>query len=229
MEEPKMPRSVLLVGATGLVGRSLLPLLLCSRDYQRVVVLARRELDLKDPKLETVVTDFSRIPSLREKFAVDDVFSALGTTIRKAGSQPAFYEVDFTYNQQIAQLASEAGASRYFLVSAVGANSSSGFFYNRVKGELEDAVTQMGFSTVHIFRPSLLLGEREEFRLGEKVGSIAAKIIRPVLNGPLARFRPIEAKAVAEAMVYLARKGQSGVHIHESDEIQKIHELLTLT
>ena len=169
-EKPPAGRTALLLGATGLVGGHVLDLLLASPRYSRVRVLGRRRLARTDAKLDSQEIDFDRLARHAELFRVDDVFCCLGTTIAKAGSQEAFRRVDLSYVVEAASLASEAGAEQFLVVSAVGADPDSRVFYNRVKGEMEAGVKRLPFRAVWILRPSLLLGEREEFRLGEKVG-----------------------------------------------------------
>ena len=156
----------------------------------------------------------------------EDVFVALGTTIKKAGSQQAFYRVDYNYPFQVAYLAQQRGAQRFLMVSALGANAASRVFYNRVKGEAENAIRELGLPKVWFFRPSLLLGERAESRPGEKLGQAIGKWIAPLLVGRLRRYRPIEADAVAAAMVYTATH-EVPPGVIESDEIARLAPLCT--
>jgi len=214
--------SVLLLGATGLVGGECLKLL-CQDDFwNRVVVFIRRSLPemLLHPKIESHVIDFDKPESYRDFLAVNQVISALGTTIKKAGSRENFYRVDFTYPYQIAQAARKQGADHLLLVSSSGANAKSRIFYSRVKGELDEAVAQLGYGRVSTFRPSLLLGERNESRLGEDIAKVLSKYTSFLI--PL-KYRPIEARAVAGAMVKVAKGGGEGLRIYESDDIQKIY------
>jgi uncharacterized protein YbjT (DUF2867 family) len=213
----------LLLGATGLVGSELLQLLLDGTDYHKVVVLARRYLPLKHPKLDWRVVDFDRLDDAAGAFAgVDDLFCCLGTTIKKAGSQAAFRRVDLEYPLAAARLAREAGVRQYLIVTAMGAARSSRFFYNRVKGEVEAELQALGLPGLHIFRPSLLLGSRREFRPGEQVAAVLGQVLSPLLLGPLRPYRPISGRTVALAMYAVARRGRTGTYIYPSDHIADI-------
>jgi len=152
----------------------------------------------------------------------DDVYCCLGTTIKKAGSKEAFYKVDHTYVVQLAQVTAGKGATQFLVVSSMGADAGAMFFYNKVKGEMERDVQQQGLNTVHIFRPSLLLGEREEVRTGEEVASKVMEPLSKLMIGPLKKYKPIAGETVAKAMLYAATQNQYGVHIHPSDEIARL-------
>jgi len=175
-------------------------------------------------KLEQRVVDFDRLDEAADAFAADDVFCCLGTTIRKAGSQQAFYRIDHDYPVAAARLASARGAKRFLLVSSLGANAGSRVFYNRVKGEVERDVSAIPFEGVAIFRPSLILGPRAERRTAEELAQRLAPLAAPLLVGPLRKYRAVEAGAVARAMVRLAKEGFRGVRVVESDEIAAIGE-----
>ncbi|MFD2514585.1 oxidoreductase [Pontibacter locisalis] len=212
-------RTALIAGASGLVGGHCLNLLLQSDRYSQVISIGRHDLPLIHPKLEQRVVAFNKLKASSSILVADDVFCCLGTTIKKAGSKEAFYKVDHTYVVELANITAQKGAAQFLVVSAMGADAGSMIFYNKVKGEMERDVQQQGFDAVHIFRPSLLLGDREEKRSGEE---LASKIMKPLSNlmvGPLKNYKPIEAETVAKAMVYAAAQNQKGVHIHSSDEI----------
>ena len=212
-------RTALIAGASGLVGGHCLNLLLQSDRYSQVTSIGRHDLPLIHPKLEQKVVDFNKLKTASAALVADDVFCCLGTTIKKAGSKDAFYKVDHTYVVELAKITSQKGASQFLVVSAMGADASSMFFYNKVKGEMERDVQQQEFDAVHIFRPSLLLGEREEKRSGEEW---ASKIMKPLSNlmvGPLKNYKPIEAETVAKAMVYAAAQDHKGKFTHSSDDI----------
>jgi uncharacterized protein YbjT (DUF2867 family) len=142
--------------------------------------------------------------------------------MKKAGSKEAFHRVDYQYPLETAQLALKNGAAQYLIVTAMGANKKSMFFYNRVKGEIEEAIWKLNFSAVHIFRPSLLLGERKEQRMGEKIGAIVMKLLRPFLIYGLKKYRAIEGKTVAAAMYKMAQENLTGRYIYESDRIENV-------
>lgn len=215
-------RTAILLGATGLVGGHCLELLLEEPAYQRVVSLGRRETGRPHAKLEEHLIDFERLEDSSQLFRGEDLFCCLGTTIKKAGSQAAFRRVDFTYPVEAARLASTNGAAQFLLVSALGADPGSRVFYNRTKGEVEEAVAKLPFRGVQIFRPSLLLGERGEFRAGERVAEIVMKPLSFLLAGPFRKYRPVRARAVAAAMIRVARQNPAGVNRFESDRIAEI-------
>lgn len=215
-------KTALVVGATGLVGGELLSLLLKENYYSHVKVLARREIGIEDPKLEIIIADFEDLTKLGKKLAADDVYCCLGTTMKKSGSKEAFYKVDFHYPLELAKLAQAQKASQFFLVSAMGANIKSKIFYNKVKGEIEVAISSIPFQGVNVFRPSLLLGDRKEQRIGEKFAIIISSIISPLMLGPLKKFKPIHASAIALGMLKIAKQELHGFYIFESDQIKKI-------
>jgi uncharacterized protein YbjT (DUF2867 family) len=180
-------------------------------------------LPTEHPKLEQLIIDFDKLPQRTEFVSVQDVYCCLGTTMKKAGSKEAFRKVDYTYPFNLAKLAAEKGASQFMLISALGANKGSLFFYNRVKGEVEEAISKISqYSAVHIFRPSLLLGDRNENRTGEKVGEVAMRILKPIMLGPLKNIRPIKAKTVAQGMFAAAQSGQRGVHLYPTSQIKEL-------
>ena len=215
-------RTALLLGATGLVGGQCLDLLLRDADYRRVVVLGRRLLSLSHEKLEQHQIDFERPEEFAHLIKAGDVFCCLGTTIKRAGSRAAFRRVDFHYPTTLAALAAQNGAEQFLLVSALGANIRSNIFYNRVKGELEAAVAGLPFRGVQIFRPSLLLGRREEFRAGERLAEKTLKLFSFLLRGALRQYRPVLARAVAMAMLKIAKEDRAGLHFYESDQISRL-------
>jgi uncharacterized protein YbjT (DUF2867 family) len=212
----------ILLGASGLVGGFCLQALVDEPVYSRIVLLNRRELKAGlHAQVIQKVADFENLTE--DDFAkADDIFCALGTTIAKAGSQPAFRRVDLEYPLMAARLARQAGARQFVLVSSVGADPASKNFYLRTKGELEQEISKLGFPAVHIFRPSLLLGKREEFRSGERVVQAIAPALNFVMFDGLRRYRAIAADAVGKAMVAAAREESGGVFVHEYDAILKL-------
>ncbi len=214
-------RTALVVGATGLVGGHLLRLILENEHYGAVTVLSRRPTGIVHAKLSEHRVDFDAPKTFAELAAADDVFCCLGTTMKKAKTRDAFYTVDYTYPVHVARACAAAGARQFLIVTALGANPRSPFFYNRVKGEVEAAVLKIGFSAVHIFRPSLLLGERKEKRIMEGVAGGLARIMAPLMAGPLEKYRPIEAEDVARAMVRTALTDRPSA-VHESHHIRRI-------
>jgi uncharacterized protein YbjT (DUF2867 family) len=207
-------RSVLVVGATGLVGGEIVKQLAADETVGRIVVLVRRIPEGLPSRVEAHAVDFNALDAYASLFAVDQIICALGTTIKQAGSQAAFRRVDFEYPLTVARLGQKNGARHFLLVSALGANSESGFFYNRVKGELEDQLRSLGYRAVTIARPSLLMGARKEFRFFERIGMVIGEFVP-------GRYRPVHAEAVARSLVTAARIDAPGLHIIESEEIRE--------
>jgi uncharacterized protein YbjT (DUF2867 family) len=207
-------KSVLLAGATGLVGRECLAALLAESAFDPVTILVRRPPPSPPPsdRLVVRVVDFENLDREASAFAVHHVFCCLGTTMRNAGSRDAFRRVDYDYALHTAQLGLAGGAKHFLLVSALGADATSRVFYNRVKGDLEHAVGRLGYTSVTIVRPSLLLGERHERRLGEDM----AKRFLALAPAP---WRPIPAKQVAAALVRAAREDAPGIRVITNREL----------
>ena len=216
-----LPRVALLAGATGLIGRALLPLLLASDRYGVVHVLLRRAMPnlSAHPKLTPHVVDFAHLP---EAFpTLDDVFIALGTTIKAAGSEAAFRQVDFDFVVNTARAARAAGATRLAVVSALGADVKSRVFYNRVKGEMQAAVSALGYDSVVLAQPSLLMGDRAALGQPRRAGEVwASRLLSPVMGLIPKSVRPIEASTVAQAMLTANLSGKPGVHILGSGAMQ---------
>ncbi len=213
----------LIAGGSGLVGGHLLRQLLDNSDYTRVVALVRRPIPLSHPKLEQVMVDFSALEKTPADLCCDDAFCCLGTTIKEAGSRENFRAVDHGAVLAFAWAAQRHGARRFFMVSSLGANAESRIFYSRVKGETEDALMVLGFGTLAIFQPSLLLGLRAKMRWGERFWSGIMWLADPLLFGSLRKYRAIDATVVARAMLRCSfGRGDQGVLIFPSDEIQDL-------
>ena len=224
MEITKGKKTALLFGATGLVGGYCLDYLLAHSNYRKVVVFTRRKIKRQDPKLIQHVIDFDDLPGYRSLLKGQDLFLCLGTTMRKAGNRKAFFKVDYTYPYQAARMAADNGVNQVLLVSSVGANKDAVFFYSKVKGLLENALKDMPFWAVHIFRPSVLLGTRNENRWGEKIAGEIGRRIDALTGGLLTKYRPIEAEIVAKAMVNAAQGLESGIFTYPSDYLQHLSE-----
>jgi uncharacterized protein YbjT (DUF2867 family) len=213
-----------IAGASGLVGRSLLDQLLAAPEYDRVVALGRRKLeDVSHARLQQVTVDFAALDGAVADLPCDDAFCCLGTTIRRAGSREAFRAVDHAAVLAFAWAAKRLGARRFFVVTALGADPESRVFYNRVKGETEMALEVLGFETLAIFRPSLLIGKRRELRPGERVMIPVFWLAEPLLVGRLRKYRAIRAEVVARAMLRCSfGRGGQGLLVFPSDEIQDL-------
>jgi uncharacterized protein YbjT (DUF2867 family) len=210
---------VLLAGATGLVGGLMLQALLDDPTVSEVHALSRRPLKINPPKLQVHIVDFSRLPALPQ---ADELYLALGTTIKVAGSQAAFRAVDLEANLAVAKAACAAGVRRIGLVSAAGANARSSVFYNRVKGELEVALESMGLTALVIAQPSLLLDHRDGLqqppRIGERIAIPIARLLAPLLPGT---YRPVRARAVAQALVKTVPTAE-GLVVLASDALARL-------
>lgn len=207
----------LIAGATGLIGSHALKLLLDSPKVHQVVSVARKSLP-PHPKLKQVVVTFGALDN--EQLPKCDVaLCALGTTIKAAGSQKAFTLVDHDYVLAFARAARRAGVRKFVLVSALGADPSSRVFYSRTKGETERDIREIGFESVVILRPSLLIGERRESRSLEKMAILMAPLYQHLLVGPLKQYTPVRANKVAEVMVALALEAKTGVFSLQNAEI----------
>lgn len=217
-----MGKKALIAGSTGLIGNELLQILLNSKEYDQVTAIVRRPLDVKHSKLVERVIDFDRLEEYKGLFAVDDVFCCLGTTIKKAKTKEAMWKIDVDYPVAIAQMASSKGARKFLLVSSMNADSDSPIFYSKMKGKLEEEIKRIPFDTTAIFRPSLLLGERDEFRLGERAAA-AIFIKMPFLfGGPFKKYKAIEGRVVASAMYQVAQKEVRGLAVYPSEKIQEM-------
>lgn len=213
----------IVLGATGLVGSHLLQLLLNAKDYERVIAITRKPLANHAKLQQVLIPDFGQLETFADLFAgVHDVFCCLGTTIKQAGSQERFRQVDYHYPLTAANMAHKAGVQRFLLVSAMGASPKSRIFYSRVKGETERDICALPLPSVSIFRPSLLLGDRKSFRLGESVATWLLAPLSPLFRGSLQKYRPIQAQSVAAVMYRVAQMFTPGAHIYENDQMHRM-------
>jgi uncharacterized protein YbjT (DUF2867 family) len=217
-------KTALVLGATGLIGKELVKILSENGHYQKVHLLVRRPIEVKSEVFEVHVVDFDELHKYHALFEVTDVFCCLGTTIKVAKTKEAFRKVDYDYPIEAAKLANENGAEKYLIVSSMGADTKSLFFYSRVKGDVEETLNSLNLPSLHIFRPSLLLGNREEFRIGEKLAEKASGILNKIMIGPLRPFRGIQARKVAAAMAFVAQSNKKGKHIYLSHEMDSMLE-----
>jgi len=206
----------LIAGSTGLVGNSLLSEL--QQHYSEIICLVRKPGNSEIKGVSELVVDFDDLESIPIEVKADHLYLCLGTTIKKAGSKEAFRKVDYEYPYVISKLFKSRGTTHLFIVSALGADKGSSVFYNRVKGELENALMNLNFQGLSIFRPSLIMGERQETRFGEKIGQIIMRFFGLLFVGPLKKYKGVSANAIAKSMVQ--KRDVSGIRIVESDEIQ---------
>ncbi len=209
----------MIAGASGLVGNELLQLLLSGKEYEKIVVIVRKPLTINHPKLIQQAFDFNTFNSFSPSVTVDDIYCCLGTTIRKAGSQEAFRKVDHDYVIQLGKFCEKNSIQKFLVVSAMGANSSSSVFYNRIKGEMEIAVKQLSIPFIAIFRPSLLMGNRKEFRMGERIAQGLMGGLGFLFVGGLKKYKPIFAATVAKAMIRTAGTFENGFRMLDSGEM----------
>lgn len=216
-------KTALVAGSTGLIGQCLLRRLIHDPRYSRIVALTRRPLLISHPKLQVVTADLDALSQVIDDLQADDWYCALGTTIKQAKSKEAFRSVDYDYPLALAKRAVFSGAEQFLLVSAMGASAESSIFYSRVKGEIERDLIALQIPKLHLFRPSLLLGERAELRRGERIGAIVMKGIHPLLLGSFRKYRGIEGDAVAAAMIKAANTDLNpGVYVYQSDIIAQM-------
>ena len=212
-------RSAVVFGATGLVGESLVRQLCEQEEYISVTAIGRNALDFKHEKLEQKIHSLDELTESDIRFA-HDVFCCLGTTRKKAGSKEQFEKVDFEYPMSIASLAKNQRVQHFIVISAMGASEKAMAYYSRVKGKLENELVKLEFPRLSIIRPSLLTGNRTEFRLGEKLGEKVLKVFNPLLIGGLKKYQSIEASQVATAMIAIAlSEDKTPVKIYKSNEL----------
>lgn len=211
-------KTALVAGATGLVGKQLMYKLIEHNQYDKVYVLTRKLFEIKHPKLVQILTNFDQLKQIDTNITPNDVYCCLGTTIGTAGSQEAFYKVDFTYVQQLAEVFKKRGATNFTLISAVGASADSSVFYSRTKGEVEQAIKQLDYQGFYAFRPSFLLGKREEFRLGERLAIGLSMLIHPFMFGSLAKYKPVHAAVLANHMIKRTLESKKGNFLFESPD-----------
>lgn len=215
-------KTAIIIGATGLVGSFISLKLLDDDRYEKVKVFARSSLEIKHQKLEENIVNFDKLEDWKDKIIGDELYSALGTTIKKAGSKEKQFKIDFTYQYEVAKAASENNVKSYFLVSSIGADYKSRNFYLRLKGNLDEKIQQLNFEKIRIFRPSVLVGLRGENRLGESLGIKIAGIVTSIIPA-LKKYKPINASDVATGMIRSANQdSRNKIVIYKSDKILEI-------
>ena len=217
-----MPKTAIVAGSTGLVGKHLVKILADSLEYESIIALVRKGSNFIHDNVFTVEVDYRNLAEQKEELQAEDVFCCLGTTMKKAGSKDKFHEVDYTFPVELAKIVKQNGCKQFSIITASGADKKSFFYYNRVKGQVEEAVREVDFQSLHVFRPSLLLGERDERRRGEQIGAVLFRALNPLMVGPLRKLRAIKGEVVAKAMYRVSQSSEPGNYIYESDRIQKL-------
>jgi len=212
-------KTAIILGSTGLTGRALLNQILQDEQFDKVILFLRKELQLSHPKLTQHCIDFNQLEKYKELIQGDVIFCCLGTTIKTAGSQEAFKKVDFTYPTEFAKIAKQNGVSTFLLQSSLGADASSNNFYLKVKGETEEIINKLSFNSFATFRPSMLLGNRTEFRLGESIGKIVMQLFSFLFIGKLKRYKAIHVNQVASAMIRQSKLNKLGSTAIENEEM----------
>jgi uncharacterized protein YbjT (DUF2867 family) len=212
-------KTAVIFGSTGFIGSHLLRDLLDSPDYARVIAVVRKPGTLSHPKLTVLIGDLATLPALAPQLVADEVFIALGTTRKHTPDEAEYYRIDHDYPVLAAKIAKQNGARAVFLVTAVGANASSGVFYIRTKGEVERDIIALDFAHTHIFRPSMIMGQRTEDRPRERLLIAAWGVLNPLLLGPADRYRGLTGGEIARAMMNAARREAEKVRIYHWKEM----------
>lgn len=215
-------KTALVFGGSGLVGSELVRQLCDFSDYKEVICIHRKPQNFKYSNCKEIISDFSNPEGLLQGIQADEVFCCLGTTIKKAGSKENFTKVDYDLPLAIGRACVKNGVKHYVIISSVGADPKSGNFYLRTKGTMEQEVLKLSLPQVTIVRPSMLLGNRKEFRFGEQAGKMLMNIIQPLMFGSLKRYRPIQASVVASAMIIIANSNPTKQKFFESHQLQEI-------
>lgn len=219
-----MAKTAIVLGATGLTGNILLNMLLDDDRYAGVLVFARNSCNIKHPKLQEYIVDLFELQRYSEKFKANEVFCCIGTTKSKSSDKTVYAKIDYGIPVTAAELCKKNGISTFIVISALGAKKKSKIFYNRIKGQMEAAVLSQNLRYTYILQPSLINGEREEFRLGEYILKLLMKLIKPVLRfGELNRYKPIHPETIAKCMVWLANNEYDIKRI-KSNKIQELGE-----
>jgi uncharacterized protein YbjT (DUF2867 family) len=214
-----MAKKAIIAGASGLIGSSLLDILLHEPGFDEVLILVRKELPIQHKKLKQLVIDFDQLKDYASEITGNTIFSCLGTTMKKTPDLSVYRKIDHDYPLQLAQIAKQNGIEQYHLVSSLGANAKASNFYLKTKGQIEEDIKQVALTTLCIYQPAFLTGDRKESRLAEKFLIPLMKLLNPLLVGNLKKYRSIPAKTVAQTMYNQSLKKQEGTFIYPSDKI----------
>lgn len=213
-----MSKTAIILGATGLTGSLVLEKLLVNAAYEKIKVFSRKACGIENAKLEEHLGDVLKLEQFSEVFTADEVYCCIGTTKKKTPDRALYHAIDYGIPAAAAALANTNHIPVFAVVSAIGANTKSSFFYNRTKGEMEKAVLEAGIERTYILRPSIISGNRKERRSGEKMSIALFKFLNPFFFGKMKRYRVIEADTIANCMIRLANS-QEPSRILESEEI----------
>ncbi|WP_299394322.1 NAD(P)H-binding protein [uncultured Gelidibacter sp.] len=219
-----MAKKAIVLGATGLTGNILLKMLLDDERYDHVTVFGRNSCDIKHPKLEEYIIDLFQLEHYAAKFQADEVYCCIGTTKAKTSNKDTYTKIDYGIPVAAAKLCKENGIDTFVVISALGAKKNSKVFYNRTKGKMEAAVLSLQIPNTYILQPSLITGDRDEFRLGEHIFKIIMNFIKPIFRfGDLKRYQPIAPDTIAKCMIWVANNGYESARI-KSKKIQELGE-----
>lgn len=213
--------TAIIAGSTGLIGSHLLTCLLENDHIVQVTVLLRKDTDMLHPKLKKLVVDFDKLGTYHNELKADIVYSCLGTTRRKTPDKRQYFKIEHDYPVELARMAMQNGATQFHYISSMGAHPERGNFYTKNKGMAEESLSATGIQSIYFYRPSLLLGERKEGRILEKVSEFFLTIFKPLMTGSLKKYRAIQATDVAKAMLYNSLNPSPGLHTYLSDAIQE--------
>jgi uncharacterized protein YbjT (DUF2867 family) len=216
-----MTKKAVIVGASGLIGSNLLNILLTQPDYGEILVVGRKKTKIKNTKITQLIVEFEHLDHYAPQITGDVIFCCLGTTRRVTPNLAEYRRIDHDYPIKLGEIALQNGIGQYHFVSAIGANSQSSNFYTKMKGDTEEELKKVGLKSLHIYEPSLLIGNRKKSRPLEKIAGVVMRIIGPLLIGSLKKYRAITAIDVAKAMFKQSLKNKKGVHTYTSDQIQK--------
>ena len=214
-------KTALLFGASGLVGSHVLNQLIINNNYSKIKLFIRSSIDISDPKIEIIQTDFNNLENHREDIKGDDCFFCIGTTKQNSPDKNEYKRVELEVPKQIAQIAKSNLVNSFVFISSGYADSKSSGDYLKFKGKVEEELKKLNFPKLGIMRPSFLLGNRKEKRIGEKIGIFVFKLLSPLFLGPLKKMKPIHSATVAKAMIAITQNDSSQI-IFESNEISEI-------
>ena len=217
-----MKKTAIVLGASGLIGSNLLPLLLENSNFESIKIFVRKTLPVQHPKLLQILTNFEDLEAVKNEIKADVIFCCLGSTKSKTPDLKQYRKIDHDYPIYFAEEGLKNGLTEYHLVSALGANSKSSNFYTKMKGETENAIKVLDISSLYIYQPSFLKGNRTEKRLGEKIALFVMKLTDPLLMGSLKKYKTIAAEVVAKAMINESIKNKKGIFVLESDKIKEL-------